>query len=461
VVLASIQGVAPIPFSSVVLLLFRLPTSFSSSSSSFSSSSVPFPPSVLWLKATLIYTSPYPWDIAIVKIIDDDKLINSGGNKNAFSGEDKEVEKVFSVKHGSLIITPTNKNSNNNNNSNNNDNKMMKAAYLLKQGFTTPLFDENNKNSNVRGYDDGGGDIRVGEDVYVIGNAIFTPEARLRPTFTKGVISKVIREKQQQQQQQQRQQRRRRYQFESPLITTALMTTAAVHQGNSGGIVVSKRGQLLGMVTCNIAHFPSKELPGHEILSPSSSLSSSIAHARMNMSIPINILKPFFNLLQLLLSMKDDRATSTAADCTIGATKYRHHVTPPEMLIENWNEKKKKKKEKPGSYFAADIIPTKRRFDEAFISTGMLLPEGNCIWNTISPSSHNGDVHHNKRDLLLPGPQGSGKDKFLRIVDMIRKKNAGDECQQQQQHESFHDIYERSSIEDVCESGDIGIRARL
>jgi len=183
-----------------------------------------------------------------VKIIDDDKLINSGGNKNAFSGEDKEVEKVFSVKHGSLIITPTNKNSNNNNNSNNNDNKMMKAAYLLKQGFTTPLFDENNKNSNVRGYDDGGGDIRVGEDVYVIGNAIFTPEARLRPTFTKGVISKVIREKQQQQQQQQRQQRRRRYQFESPLITTALMTTAAVHQGNSGGIVVSKRGQLLGAV---------------------------------------------------------------------------------------------------------------------------------------------------------------------------------------------------------------------
>ena len=82
----------------------------------------------------------------------------------------------------------------------------------------------------------------LGSDVIVIGHALFSPASSLMPTVTAGVLGKVVR---------------MRMTAASPASPVLLSSTAAVHNGNSGGALVSAdSGLFLGMTTSNVMHSP-------------------------------------------------------------------------------------------------------------------------------------------------------------------------------------------------------------
>jgi hypothetical protein len=92
----------------------------------------------------------------------------------------------------------------------------------------------------------------VGSRALAVGHALFAPGSALAPTVTAGVLSKIV------------------YlqhtvpssgipseQKSAPDIPSLLVTSAAVHNGNSGGLLVDEQtGYLLGMVTSNVMHTP-------------------------------------------------------------------------------------------------------------------------------------------------------------------------------------------------------------
>ena len=112
----------------------------------------------------------------------------------------------------------------------------------------------------------------VGERVYVLGHALFSPASLLLPTLTRGVLSKVVRSSQ----------------SGRPLL---LQTDAAVHNGNSGGLLLSSSGRFLGLVTSNVMHtarpFPARSPSSSSPPSASSASSSIIPH--LNFSIPAEV----------------------------------------------------------------------------------------------------------------------------------------------------------------------------
>ncbi len=68
---------------------------------------------------------------------------------------------------------------------------------------------------------------------------------------------------------------------ERPVI---LETSASVHSGNSGGLLVDKDGRFLGVVTCNIRH---TDHTSHGNIIP-----------KLNFSIPVSELMPFFQFVK-------------------------------------------------------------------------------------------------------------------------------------------------------------------
>lgn len=72
--------------------------------------------------------------------------------------------------------------------------------------------------------------LKTGESIYIIGHPIYDPNLNLKPTVTHGSLSKVVRYKG---------------------IPTLIQTNALVHGGNSGGLVASKEGKMIGIVTSN------------------------------------------------------------------------------------------------------------------------------------------------------------------------------------------------------------------
>jgi len=72
-------------------------------------------------------------------------------------------------------------------------------------------------------------------------------------------------------------------------VVVAIMTSAAVHQGNSGGALFDAHGNLLGMVTCNMGHVPLLPIPqsnGEFKRYPQ------LVHSRVSLSIPMSLLSP-------------------------------------------------------------------------------------------------------------------------------------------------------------------------
>lgn len=72
-----------------------------------------------------------------------------------------------------------------------------------------------------------------GQKIFVIGYPLFTPESKLSSTITTGIISKICR---------------------IGGIPTMIQTSAQVHKGNSGGLLVNAKGEFLGLITSNLKH---------------------------------------------------------------------------------------------------------------------------------------------------------------------------------------------------------------
>lgn len=91
---------------------------------------------------------------------------------------------------------------------------------------------------------------RVGSGAVAIGHALFAPACGLRPTVTAGVLSKVVSLPMTAHAQ--------HHGASGPSSFPALLvTSAAVHNGNSGGLLVdASSGYCLGMVTSNVMHTP-------------------------------------------------------------------------------------------------------------------------------------------------------------------------------------------------------------
>jgi len=105
-------------------------------------------------------------------------------------------------------------------------------------------------------------DIQQGLPIFVVGYALFKPSYQLLPTCTTGIISKIV------------------YHKNHPVI---LQTSAAVHNGNSGGLLITKDGKFLGLVTCNVRH--KDQLTNGKIIT------------RLNFSIPVSVLEPLFQFI--------------------------------------------------------------------------------------------------------------------------------------------------------------------
>jgi S1-C subfamily serine protease len=82
-------------------------------------------------------------------------------------------------------------------------------------------------------FDYGLDDVAQGAPCAVIGHAQFAPAAALPPAAALGVVSRCVGA------------------ADSAASPSMLLTSAAVHAGASGGAVIGRRGQLLGLVTSN------------------------------------------------------------------------------------------------------------------------------------------------------------------------------------------------------------------
>jgi hypothetical protein len=107
----------------------------------------------------------------------------------------------------------------------------------------------------------------VGSNVLVIGHALFPPLSSLQPTITAGILSKVVRLNLPQETPQPSAAPLPSSSHDAPAaaatgavgpaVPALLCTSAAVHNGNSGGLLVHESsGLFLGMVTCNVMHSP-------------------------------------------------------------------------------------------------------------------------------------------------------------------------------------------------------------
>jgi S1-C subfamily serine protease len=72
---------------------------------------------------------------------------------------------------------------------------------------------------------------RIGTEVFAIGYGVFGPSAPTSYTTTSGIISNI-------------------FQWKGRAVV--MQTTALVHNGNSGGAIVDKEGNFLGLVFCNV-----------------------------------------------------------------------------------------------------------------------------------------------------------------------------------------------------------------
>jgi S1-C subfamily serine protease len=134
----------------------------------------------------------------------------------------------------------------------------------------------------------------IGSSVLVIGHALFHPRANISPSLSKGVLSRIVQ---------------LRLNSSNELEPVLLQSDAAVHNGNSGGMLVNEStGELLGMVTSNVAHtaiWPHC-LPDYSVAhsinnnsddkATASSSASIIPH--LNFSIPVYQLAPLLSYAQ-------------------------------------------------------------------------------------------------------------------------------------------------------------------
>lgn len=104
-----------------------------------------------------------------------------------------------------------------------------------------------------------------GSKAFVIGHGLFGPRSDLCPSVSAGVVARVVNT------------RKSRMSDEVGSVYPAMLeTTAAVHPGGSGGVVVNAQGRMIGLVTSNARHSGGTVIP------------------HLNFSIPCAVLKPIF-----------------------------------------------------------------------------------------------------------------------------------------------------------------------
>lgn len=131
-----------------------------------------------------------------------------------------------------------------------------------------------------------------GSKALVIGHGLFGPRSDLCPSVSAGVVARVVNT------------RRSHLSEEVGSVYPAMLeTTAAVHPGGSGGVVVNAQGRMIGLVTSNARHSGGTVIP------------------HLNFSIPCAVLKPIFTF-----------STGNMEDLSI-----LHGINKPnELLSEVW-----------------------------------------------------------------------------------------------------------------------------
>lgn len=125
------------------------------------------------------------------------------------------------------------------------------------------------------------------------------PFSELRPTVTSGVLSNV-----------------------TPWMGTPAMlqSTAAVHRGNSGGVLLSEDGVLLGLVTWYAARVHLFDSAPLRLLSFCTAPLSNTSSASMgviphvNLSIAAPMLEPISRLLACVSKLQDDEERDRAGE---------------------------------------------------------------------------------------------------------------------------------------------------
>lgn len=106
--------------------------------------------------------------------------------------------------------------------------------------------------------------VEEGEPVFGIGHAVFNEEYDLLPSATSGIVSKVHRMRNK---------------------VVMIQTTCAIHAGASGGPVVNRQGEVVGVTVCN-----------------AKDVSSGASYPHINMSVPMETVLP---IIQQYLQRKD------------------------------------------------------------------------------------------------------------------------------------------------------------
>lgn len=111
----------------------------------------------------------------------------------------------------------------------------------------------------------------AGSSVYVIGHGLLGPRSGLGSSLSSGVVSKVIKIPSAQ-----HSQLPSTSETDNMDMPVMLQTTAAVHPGASGGVLVNSHGQMVGLITSNAKHGGGSTIP------------------RLNFSIPCKSLEMVF-----------------------------------------------------------------------------------------------------------------------------------------------------------------------
>eukprot|EP00475_Leptophrys_vorax_P002703 TRINITY_DN11515_c0_g1_i1.p1 TRINITY_DN11515_c0_g1~~TRINITY_DN11515_c0_g1_i1.p1 ORF type:complete len:566 (-),score=101.02 TRINITY_DN11515_c0_g1_i1:33-1730(-) len=117
-------------------------------------------------------------------------------------------------------------------------------------------------------------DLTLGDEVFVVGYGLFNPRSVSEPWISRGVLSKRVIHRER---------------------TVALISSAAVHRGASGGMLINAvSGRLIGLVSCNLRislNDPDNQKQTQEDDHPTTSTDSMRLFPHINLSVPISIVR--------------------------------------------------------------------------------------------------------------------------------------------------------------------------
>jgi len=176
---------------------------------------------------------------------------------------------------------------------------------------------------------------------------LFLPNTKIQPTSSSGVISKVVTLLDETSHSNSA--TNNKIKESRPVI---LQTSAVVHRGNSGGLLLNKHGQLVGMVTSNVKlrTIPTAEHSSNDNNNKTHPSSSSPGHviSHLNFSIPAVELAPIIDYIRTgdmsSLRMLHDRAQSEHTRMKAALWKLQDISIKPSQPANELDEPPKGKK---------------------------------------------------------------------------------------------------------------------